>query len=242
MENQINAILGTKGNMLTRFDKNGAAVTVSQIHAGPVYILKKSERVASLGFGRKKKAKKTENSAISLLGFAPRFIREIKTDNATVNPGDQITVSVFEKQDLVKVTGTSKGRGFAGSIKRWGFHGGPKTHGQSDRHRAPGSIGQTTTPGRVFKGKKMAGHFGAANLTVRNLEIFDLDLEKNILEVKGAIPGPKGGFLVIEKTGKAKAYVAPPEEKPKEDEEPKEDSGKLLEKESAPQTHEESKE
>lgn len=218
----INTILGTKGNMITRFEKSGAAFAVTQIQAGPVYLVKKGDNIIQIGLGRKKKAKKTENAYVSALGFVPKFIREVKAQpSSTINNGDQITVSIFEKQDLVKVTGTSKGRGFAGGVKRWGFHGGPKTHGQSDRHRAPGSIGQTTTPGRVFKGKKMAGHFGATRETVRNLEVFNLDVEKNIIEVKGPVPGPRGGFLIIEKTGKAKAYVAPPEEKPKEEEEEK---------------------
>lgn len=206
--------------MLTRFENSGAAIVVSQIHAGPSYLVKKGDKVVQIVLGKKKKAKKTENAYISALGYAPKFIKEINLNSQpAINNGDQVTVSIFTKQDLVKVTGTTKGRGFAGGVKRWGFHGGPKTHGQSDRHRAPGSIGQTTTPGRVFKGKKMAGHFGAAQQTTRNLEVFSIDLENNILEIKGAVPGPRGGYLVIEKTGKAKAYVAPPEEKPKEDEE-----------------------
>lgn len=206
--------------MLTRFENSGAAVVVSQIHAGPSFLVKKGDKAVQIVLGKKKKAKKTENAYISALGYAPKFIKEINMDSQpAINNGEQVTVSIFTKQDLVKVTGTTKGRGFAGGVKRWGFHGGPKTHGQSDRHRAPGSIGQTTTPGRVFKGKKMAGHFGAAQQTTRNLEVFSIDLDNNILEVKGAVPGPRGGYLVIEKTGKAKAYVAPPEEKPKEDEE-----------------------
>lgn len=206
--------------MLNRFEKSGAMVTVSQINAGPVFVVDKKESTIQIGFGRKKKAKKTENKFVTNIGYAPKHIREIKTpENSEVKTGDQITVSIFQKQDLVKVTGTSKGRGFAGGIKRWGFHGGPKTHGQSDRHRAPGSIGQTTTPGRVFKGKKMAGHYGAERKTINNLEIFDIDLGNNIIEVKGSVPGPRGGFLIIEKTGKAKAYVAPPEEKPKDEDE-----------------------
>lgn len=228
----INTILGTKGNMLTRFEKSGAAVAVSQIHAGPSYLVKKGDKSVQLVFGRKKKAKKTENTYVSALGFAPRFVKEIKSQSeSTVNNGDQVTVSIFAKQDLVKITGKSKGRGFAGGVKRWGFHGGPKTHGQSDRHRAPGSIGQTTTPGRVFKGKKMAGHFGATQETVRNLEVFGIDLENNIIEVKGAVPGPRGGYLIIEKTGKAKAYIAPPEEKPKEEDEAVKDEPRSDERE-----------
>lgn len=205
--------------MVTRFDDSGVSFAVSQVHAGPVFLIKKNDKTIQLAFGRKKKTKKPQNNFTSVLGFAPRFIKEIKNSSASeIQNGEQVTLSIFEKQDLVKVTGKSKGRGFAGGIKRWGFHGGPKTHGQSDRHRAPGSIGQTTTPGRVYRGKKMAGHLGASQQTTRNLEVFDLDLTNNIIEIKGPLPGPKGGLLIIEKTGKAKAYVAPPAEKPKEDE------------------------
>lgn len=239
----INTILGTKGNMLTRFEKTGAAVSITQINASPNSTFKKGDQIVQLGFGRKKKAKKTENAYISALGFVPRFLKEVKAQSPeSVKSGDLVSVSIFEKQDLVKVTGTSRGRGFAGGVKRWGFHGGPKTHGQSDRHRAPGSIGQTTTPGRVFKGKHMAGHFGATQETIRNLEVFDIDLENNLLEVKGSVPGPKGGLLVIAKTGKAKAYIAPPEEKPKEEDEEESKKADDNKEEKAEESKEETKE
>lgn len=222
MAGTVNTIFGIKGNMATRFDKNGRRVAVTEIQAEPSIVLGKKEGRVVIGFGKKKKPNKSESHYITSLGFAPKYIKEIKTQNPdSVNNGDKITVSAFQKQDLVKVTGTSKGKGFAGGIKRWGFHGGPKTHGQSDRHRAPGSIGQTTTPGRVYKGKKMAGHMGAVTHTTRDLEVFEVNIEKNILEVIGAVPGYKNGVIVIEKTGKAKNYIAPPEEK-KDDEEEKE--------------------
>lgn len=207
--------------MATRFDKNGRRVAVTEIQADPSIVLAKKEGRIIIGFGKKKKPNKAESHYITSVGFAPKYIKEIKTQNQdSVSSGDKITVSAFQKQDLVKVTGTSKGKGFAGGIKRWGFHGGPKTHGQSDRHRAPGSIGQTTTPGRVYKGKKMAGHMGAVTHTTRDLEVFEVNLDKNILEVIGAVPGYKNGIIIIEKTGKAKNYIAPPEEK-KDDEEEK---------------------
>lgn len=219
----INTIFGIKGSMTTRFDSHGRRIPVTQIMAEPSVIIGKKEGRVIIGFGKVKKPKKPQTHFISSIGFAPKYIKEIKNKNSeNFKNGDFVTVSVFEKQDLVKVTGTTKGRGFAGGIKRWGFHGGPKTHGQSDRHRAPGSIGQTTTPGRVFKGKHMAGHYGAAKQTTTNIEILSVDPLNNIIEVIGAVPGHRNGILIVEKTGKAKAYTPPPEEKPKEEEETEE--------------------
>ena len=110
-------------------------------------------------------------------------------------------VGFLKHGDLVNVTGLSKGRGFAGVVKRHHFAGGPKTHGQTDRHRAPGSIGATTFPGRVLKGKRMAGHMGNRSVTARNLEVIQADPERNLLLVKGTVPGANGGLLVIEKVG-----------------------------------------
>lgn len=127
--------------------------------------------------------------------------------------------SIFTPGDEVKVTGWTKGKGFTGVVKRWGFAGGPKTHGQSDRHRAPGSIGQTTTPGRVYKGKRMAGHAGNVKKTVIGLEVIETNPAKNLLVVKGSVPGAANGYLTIEKTGQVKTYTPPPEEKPEEEKE-----------------------
>src|SRR3990167_9689570 len=215
----INTILGIKKGMSSRFDQRGYQVAVTQIAAEPNVVILKNENKIQLGFGRKKKFKKTENAYVKNVGYAPKFIKEVKIENEKqeIKIGDKMTVSVFELGDLVKVTGITLGKGFTGVVKRWGFAGGPKTHGQSDRHRAPGSIGQTTTPGRVFKGKKMAGHMGVGKLTVTGLEVVEVDEAKNSLLVKGSIPGARGGFLILEKTGKAKGYTPPPEQK-KEDE------------------------
>lgn len=205
--------------MGSRFDNRGNRIAVTGILAEPNVILAKGESKVTLGFGKKKKAKKTDNAYVKVAGFAPRFIKEVKLKNAddqtgsSLSVGSKVTVSIFASGDLVKVTGITKGRGFAGGVKRWGFAGGPKTHGQSDRHRAIGSIGQTTTPGRVFKGKKMPGHMGVSRLTVTNLEVVEVDEAKNLLLVGGSIPGARGGFLILEKTGKAKGYTPPPEEK-----------------------------
>lgn len=226
-QNQGNTIIGTKGAMSMRFNSRGQQIPVTFINAAPNLIYVNKSGKTELTFGQKKKAKKTENAYVKSFGFAPRKIREIKSQQE-IKTGDKITVAVFEPGDAVKVTGTSKGKGFAGGMKRWGFHGGPKTHGQSDRHRSPGSIGQTTTPGRVFKGKKMAGHMGSVTKSVRGLEVIEIDESKNILVVKGAVPGAKNSFLFIEKMGKVKTYVAPPPPQ-KEDEEEEEKKAEVKE-------------
>ena len=117
------------------------------------------------------------------------------------SPGDRIDVTMLSEGDIVKVSGRSKGRGFAGGVRRYHFSGGPKTHGQSDRHRAPGSIGSGTFPGRVLKGKKMAGHLGAQRVTALNLKVVRIDAERGILFVRGAVPGANGEVVIVEKVG-----------------------------------------
>src|SRR3989338_6230569 len=232
----IKTILGTKSDMSSAYSKFGYQVPVTTVMVEPNTIIGMHADRITLGLGKKKKSKKTENAFIKVAGHSPRFIKEIKENQQTgkkVNLGDKVTVSIFEVGDEVKVTGTTKGKGFAGSVKRWGFAGGPKTHGQSDRHRAPGSIGMGTTPGRVFKGKKMAGHMGNAKLTVTGLEIIEVNEGKNLLLVKGAIPGPKDGFLIIEKTGKVKSYTPPPPPSGEKQAVDPEVSGQRAEKEAA---------
>jgi large subunit ribosomal protein L3 len=129
-----------------------------------------------------------------------RYLREFRADDiSSVKRGDKVDVGFLKHGDLINVIGFSKGRGFAGGVKRHHFAGGPKTHGQTDRHRAPGSIGATTFPGRVLKGQRMAGHMGNRRVTARNLEVMQADPERNLLLVKGAVPGADGGLLVIEK-------------------------------------------
>ena len=218
----IKTILGTKKEMSSAYDKFGRQMPVTYIVADTnVVVGLKDDRVI-LGFGKKKKAKKTENIFVKAIGYSPRFIKEItQSEHSSQTPeqvpqqnsgkikiGDKINVSIFAAGDLVKVTGITRGKGFAGSVKRWGFAGGPKTHGQSDRHRAPGSIGAGTTPGRVYKGKKMAGHMGNTQLTVTNLEVIEVDLNKNLILIKGSVPGAKNGVLIVEKTGRAKMAKA----------------------------------
>ena len=145
--------------------------------------------------------------ALKGLKDKPRFIREIKTDKVSdLKIGENLKVgAVIKKGDLVKVRGTTKGKGFAGVIKRWGFAGGPRTHGQSDRQRSPGSIGQGTDPGRVWKGKKMPGHMGNKIHTILNLKAVKIDEEEDELWLTGLIPGPKGGLVRISRIDKAKA-------------------------------------
>jgi large subunit ribosomal protein L3 len=157
-----------------------------------------------LGFGEAKKLSSPEKGHIKDLGKF-RYIREFRVDDTeSVEVGDKVDVSHFKEGDIIDVTGMSKSKGFAGVVKRHGFAGGPKTHGQSDRHRAPGSIGSTSTPGRVLKGTRMAGRMGNDRVTVRGLEVCKADVERNILLVKGAVPGYKNGLLLIKKSSKRK--------------------------------------
>lgn len=230
--------------MTTRFGKFNFKIPVTEVAIDPNVVLGQNGSKLVLGMGKKKHIKKTDAAYVKVAGFMPRYTKEVKwqssakEDSQTELPktGDKLNVSVFEVGDEVKVTGTTKGRGFAGGVKRHGFHGGPKTHGQSDRHRAPGSIGAGTTPGRVYKGKRMAGHMGAVKLTVGGLEVIEIDANKNTIFIKGAIPGAANGFLVIEKTGKIKGYTPPPapnEEKQAEKEEKAEAEAKEAKTETA---------
>lgn len=207
----INHILGTKLNMSTRFGRSNRQIPVTFISAQPNIILSIKDNRAQVGYGQKKSIKKTENAYAKIASFSPRFIKEIKIaaqnkesqDKVTPSVGDKVTVAIFSPGDIVKVTGTTKGKGFAGGVKRWGFSGGPKTHGQSDRHRAPGSLGQGTTPGRVYKGKKMAGHMGVRKHTTLGLEVIEVDQNNNLLTIKGAVPGARNSFVIVEKIGRA---------------------------------------
>ena len=134
-----------------------------------------------------------------------RFLRELKLDNAAeLNVGDVLSVDQFAEGDVLDVTGTSKGHGYAGTIKRWGTHRGPMTHG-SHYHRGPGSLGACSSPSRVFKGKRLPGHYGVDTVTIQNLDLVKVDTERNLLLVKGSVPGPKGGLLVVKNAVKAQA-------------------------------------
>lgn len=223
----INTLLGVKRNMTSTYDSRDRRVGATVVEIQPNFVtqIKTSEgkdgyNAVQLGFGIKKSVKKPQIRHAKKAGIEQkiRWFREVKVDGQDLKPGQVITLDqVFSIGDAVKVTGTSKGKGFAGVVKRYHFAGGPKTHGQSDRHRAPGSIGSGTTPGRVYKGKRMAGHMGNVQVSVRGLEIVGADREKNLLTVKGAVPGSTGGLIMVTKLGRIKGYTPPPEEKVEEE-------------------------
>jgi len=204
----IQEVIGRKLGMGQMFRDNGEAEAITVVEAGPCVVIqvkteaKEGYNAAQLGFGKAKKLKGSQKGHLKGLGDF-RYLREFRlADTAGVKVGDSVDASLFQAGDRVDVTGVSKGRGFAGVVKRHGFHGGPKTHGQSDRHRAPGAIGSTTSPGRVLKGKRMAGRMGNQRVTVRRLEVLKTDPERNLLLIKGAVPGAKNGLLLIGKSGK----------------------------------------
>lgn len=217
----ISAILGTKQETVQKFTQTGQRIPVTRILAGPCVVVqvKRDEKdnyhALQLGWGEKKIAKTKKplqgHFKRAKLKKMPFYLREIRVEKEVaeaVKPGEPVKVSqVFQTGDEVRATGWSKGKGFTGVVKRWGFAGGPKTHGQSDRLRAPGSIGQTTRIGRVFKGKKMPGRSGGQKVTVKSLTVMAIADDDNNLWLKGLVPGPRGGLLVIKKTGKVKNFV-----------------------------------
>ena len=213
----IKGLLGQKIGMKQVFDKKGKImpVTILKIPENVVVQLKTKERdgyeAVQLGAGEKKRLNRPIAGHLKKAGVSRplRLLTEVRGDDlGGISLGRVFRVEeVFAEGNLVKATGTSKGRGFAGVIKRWGFATQPKTHGQSDRERAPGSIG-AQTPGRVFKGKKMLGHFGSQKSSVKNLLLVRLDPEKQEIWVKGAVPGPQKGFVVLTKmVEKSKKFV-----------------------------------
>ena len=200
-------IIGKKLGMTQIFRDNGKVEAVTAIEAGPCAVVQvktaadEGYNALQIGFGQAKRLSSPQRGHLKDLGQF-RYLREFRTDDIEgVQVGDRIDVSLFQAGDLVDVTGVSKGKGFAGVVKRHGFAGGPKTHGQSDRHRHPGSIGAGTSPGRVLKGTLMAGHMGSERVTVRKLEVFQTDPDRNLLLVKGAVPGASNGLLLIRKSG-----------------------------------------
>lgn len=209
---KLRGFLGEKLNMTQVADRHGRVTAATQIKVGPNTVVKLLEKKALVAYGEKKSVKSSLKGILKgLKNLTPRVLNELELGNDEVKKGEEVKVSeVFRKGDLVDVTGTSKGKGFAGGMKRHGFHGGPKTHGQSDRHRAPGSIGSGTTPGRVIKGLKMAGHMGVDQVTIQGLEILDIDEENSLVTIKGAVPGTKNTVLVLKKSiKKKKAYHEP---------------------------------
>jgi large subunit ribosomal protein L3 len=202
----VRGLLGRKMGMTQAFDDNGVAVALTIVQAGPCWVtqLRTPERdgysAAQIGYEETKRLTRAEQGHLKATPKL-RHLREIPLDEGeAVTVGTKIDVSMLQPGQFVDVTGTSKGRGFAGVVKRHGFRGGPKTHGQSDRHRAPGSVGSGTTPGRVFKGMRMAGRMGGDRITVQNLEVMQVDAERNLLALKGPVPGARNGLLLIRKS------------------------------------------
>lgn len=201
----IEGIIGKKLGMTQVFGDDGISQAVTAIEAGPCTVMqvktvdKDGYEAVQIGYGVKKtgsrRGKNKDKAA------PPRYRREFPVvQGDALEPGQKIDVSLFEAGDAVDITGISKGKGFAGGVKRYHFRGGPKTHGQSDRHRAPGSVGAGSTPGKVFKGMRMAGHMGAERVTVANLTVVQADAERNLLFVKGAVPGATNGLVLIRKS------------------------------------------
>ncbi|MEW6717307.1 MAG: 50S ribosomal protein L3 [Chloroflexota bacterium] len=204
-------LIGKKIGMTQIFDEVGAAIPVTIIEAGPCYVTRvhrvdlEGYSAVQLGFGEIK----SKHLSGGRLGHLKRnnlpslrFLREIRVKDPQVEEGDKITVEAFTVGECVDVVGTSKGKGFAGTVKRHGFRGGPKTHGQSDRLRGPGAIGSTSHVGRVFKGQRMPGHMGRKRVTAQNLRVELVDTERNLLAVRGAVPGPQGGLVVLKEARK----------------------------------------
>ncbi len=196
------------------FSERGEAIPVTVIEAGPCFVaqIKTVEQdgyaAVQLGFEETKPKRLTQPQLKHLQKSnlpALRHLRELRIADdelASFEEGQKLTVDIFEEGEMVDVTGTSKGRGFAGVVKRYGFRGGPKTHGQSDRLRAPGSVGACTTPGRVFKGKRMPGRMGGERVTTQGLQVVLVDPERNLLALRGAVPGGKNGLLLIREARK----------------------------------------
>lgn len=206
------AILGTKVGMTQIFDENGKVIPVTVVLAGPCVVVRKKTiesdgyEAVQVGFGevKEKSLNKPEKGQFAKADVAYRkYLREFRFDDCSaLEVGDEIKADTFAAGDKIDVTGISKGKGFAGPMKRWGLHRGPMAHG-SGYHRGSGSMGACSNPGRVMKGKKLPGHMGVVRVTVQNLEVVKVDAENNLILLKGAVPGNKGGLVTIRNSVKA---------------------------------------
>jgi large subunit ribosomal protein L3 len=206
------AILGTKIGMTQIFDEEARLIPVTVVQAGPCRVIQKKTAetdgydAVQVGFGEKKEKHTTRplqgHYKKAGTGYM-RYLREFRlADVSGLNVGDEIKAGIFAAGERIDVTGISKGKGYAGTIRRWGTHRGPMTHG-SGYHRGVGSMGACSTPSRVMKGKKLPGHLGVERVTVQNLTVTLVDEEKNIIAIKGALPGPKGGLVILKDSVKA---------------------------------------
>ncbi len=203
----IKGLLGKKIKMTTSFNlESGEAVPVTILQVGPCKVTQiKTETkdgyvAVQIGYQEAKKLNKPAQGHLKRSDSNFKYLREFETQDVdSMEVGQTLDCGIFQVGDIVSVTGISKGKGFAGTVKRWNFKGGPKTHGQSDRHRAPGSIGAGSSPGRVWKGTKMSGHMGSERVTQKGLRIVKVDTKDNILEVQGSVPGSVKSMIMIEK-------------------------------------------
>lgn len=205
----MSAIIGYKKDMSQVFDEKGKVIPCTIVDVSDVFVVGKKTKEKDgyealvLGVGKKKNPNKSEKTKD--LKHVPSQKCEFRTDKVEgmelekLKIGDKVEPDVLKEGDIVFVSGTSKGRGFQGVVKRYGFHGGPRTHGQSDRERAPGSIGAGTDPGRVFKGKKMPGHMGDEKVTLKNVQVVKVMKDKGLICVKGGVPGGRNGLVRIYK-------------------------------------------
>ncbi len=208
----VKGLIGKKIGMTQIFDESGLAIPVTVIEAGPCYVTqvrlpeKDGYSAVQMGFSEVKPKRLTGGQ----LGHLKRnnlpplkFLREFRVKDPEVKEGDQVTVAVFAIGERVDVVGTSKGKGFQGGVKRYHFAGGPRTHGASDRERAPGSRGSGTTPGRVYKGSRGAGHMGSDRVTSQSLKVVLVDAERNLIGVRGSVPGARGSLVMVKEARKS---------------------------------------
>jgi large subunit ribosomal protein L3 len=200
----MNAIIGRKLGMTRLFDEEGSHVPVTVIEAGPCPVVQVTATHVQLGFGtlKPKRTAKAEAGHAKKAGLetTPRILESFPISGEAPPAGQPVTVSIFAPGERVKVTGVTKGRGFQGVVHRHHFGGGPQTHGNT-RHRKPGSIAPGTDPSRIIKGKRMPGHMGARNFTELGIKVFKVDAERNLLFVRGSVPGPTNGLLTVRKQG-----------------------------------------
>ncbi|MBX6341287.1 MAG: 50S ribosomal protein L3 [Thermomicrobiaceae bacterium] len=211
----IEGLWGKKLGMTQIFDETGRMVPVTVLEVGPCVVtqIRTKERdgyeALQLGIGHKKRLNRPMSGQVKASGASPRYLREVRAEGVEqYSVGQVLDCSIFKEGELVDVTGWSKGRGFSGVMKRHGFRGGPKTHGQSDRARAPGSIGASTTPGRVLKGMRMAGRYGNDRVTVQNLKVVKVDPERNVVLVRGSVPGAADGLILVRHSVKQRERAA----------------------------------